>query len=188
MAMAESNGWVTTPNHMTAPALRGGKNAPLQGGDFEVDRDSVTVRVINGLGQHTNTSQKGAILSARAISPENAESRKIAPSGNRLMLARTSDGRPLIPSYREFRLVSSGNVKNPLRPLPFPSDDQIKDVGWFCWGTPLIEIGLSTMASYPKLGPILVLRVLGNQEIPPASHRNIFIIKRNQLDGQLRND
>ena len=64
------------PNDLTAQALRGIKNALLQGHTLEVDRDSVAVRVINGLDQHANTIQKGAILSAQVISPGNVESRK----------------------------------------------------------------------------------------------------------------
>ena len=45
------------PNDLTAPPLRGIENAFLQGHTLEVVRDSVTVRVINGVDQHTNTSQ-----------------------------------------------------------------------------------------------------------------------------------
>ena len=98
------------PNHMAAPSLRGIKTAPLQGGTLEVGRDAVTVRVINGGDQRRNTSRKGTILSAQAISPGNLESRKIISNGNRLMLARTKVGHPLIPSYRKIRSVSDGNV------------------------------------------------------------------------------
>ena len=114
----------SNPNRLTAPALRGIKNALLQGVTSGVDRDAVTIRVINGAGKHTNTSQKGAILSAQSISPENVESRKIAPSGDRLMHTGANDGRPLIRPYRKFRLVSNGNVKNPLHSPPLPSADQ----------------------------------------------------------------
>ena len=119
------------PNHITDPAIRGIKNALLQGVAIEVDRDSATVRVINGVGQHDNTSQKGEVLSAQSISPGNAESREIASGGNRLILARTLGDHPLIPSYRKSRSVPNENNKNPLRPIPFPPTEQVGDVGLF---------------------------------------------------------
>ena len=149
------------PNHLTAPALRGVKNALLQGSTLEVERDNVTVRVINGLDQHSDTSQKETILSAKVTSPGNTESRKIIPNGNRLMLARGIYDHPLIQPYRKFRLVSNGNIKNPLESTHRPSKEQVEDLGWFCRGTSLIKIGLPTMAAYPKLGSISALCGLG---------------------------
>ena len=50
------------PNDLTAPALRGIKNAFLRGHTLEVDRDAAIVLVINGVGQRGNTNQKGTIL------------------------------------------------------------------------------------------------------------------------------
>ena len=48
--------------HLTAPALRGIKNATLQGSTLDVGRDGVKVRVINGVDQQANTAQKGAVF------------------------------------------------------------------------------------------------------------------------------
>ena len=64
------------PTRSTALALRGIKNALLQGDTLEVALGDVTARVIDGLGQHSDTSQKGSILSVKVIHPGNVETRK----------------------------------------------------------------------------------------------------------------
>ena len=52
-------------------------------------------------------------------------------------------------------------MKNSLDLPPLPSREQVKDVGWFYWGKSLIEIGLSPMAPYPKIGSMFVISGLG---------------------------
>ena len=63
------------PSHLAAPALSGIKNSLIQGDTLEVGRDNVTVRAINGLDRHANTSHK-AILPVNVIPHGNSESRK----------------------------------------------------------------------------------------------------------------
>ena len=70
---------------------------------------------------------------------------------------------------------------------PFPSEEQVKDVGWFRRGTSLIKIGLSTMAAYPKIGSISPLFGLGAAGNSDGFAPGYFIIERNQFEGKQRN-
>ena len=145
------------PIHVAAPALRGIKNAPLRGATLEVDCGNITGRVINGLGQHANSAQKGKITSVKVISPQNIESRRTLSIGNQLMIARSMVYLPIIPKYRKFRLVFDGSARKPSNLAPFPTVEQVKGTGWFCGCASLIKIGMFTLASYPTLGSILAI-------------------------------
>ena len=120
------------------------------------------------MDQHANTTQKGAIFSAQVSPPENAESSRPDASGDRLMLARSHEDRPLILTYREFRLVPNGNVRNPIELIPLPTQEQVGGIGWFCWGSSMIKLGLSTMTAYPKVGDLLIFFGLGTSGGSPG--------------------
>ena len=77
------------------------------------------------------------------------------------MSDRSREDHPLIPTYRKFRLVSNGNVRNPVGFIPILTQDQVKGIGWFFWGSSMIKVGLSTMASYPKVWDVLIFSGLG---------------------------
>ena len=119
------------PIRAASPALRNVKNALLAGETLEAERATLTVRAMNGSELHANTDQKGPILHPNVISPGNHESRRITSDGNRSMLSRRLDGLPLIPTYRKLRLVSNGNVRNPIGFTPIPTQEQAQGLGWF---------------------------------------------------------